>query len=95
MSEDALTIRCGARVRRSPPSGPARTGLVVEVPADRVIKSSKRPPWVEVMPEGSSTGRTEQWPSSELTLLPLAEQLLSLGGQFQPPKGYPLVTRRS
>jgi hypothetical protein len=95
MPDEKLTIRCGARVRRTPPSGPARTGLVIEVPVDRVVRNSKRPPWVEVMPEGSSSGRTEQWPLAELTLLPLAEQLPSLGGLFQPPKGYPLITRRS
>jgi hypothetical protein len=95
MSDEKLTIRRGARVHRTPPSGPVRTGLVIEVSVDRVVRNSRGLPWAEVMPEGSSSGRTEQWPLAELTLLPLEEQLPSLGGLFQPPKGYPLVTRRS
>lgn len=94
-SAKAIAICRGARVRRALPSGGDRIGLVVEVPSERAVSNSKRPPWAEVMPEGSSTSRTELWPIAEISLLPQVEQLPLLGGSFQPPKGYPLTMRRS
>jgi len=91
MAEDSAPMaafRVGARVRRM-----QRIGLVLEVPSRQEITRSKRPAWVEVMPEGSSTSRTEFWPVAEISLLPQAEQLPAIGGSFEAPKGYPLVTR--
>jgi len=89
-STQTITICWGARVRRA-----NRVGLVVELPTDRAVANSRQKPWAEVIPEGSSTGRAEQWPIAETALLPRSEQLPLLGGAFQPPKGYPFVTRRS
>ena len=43
---------------------------------------------VAVTLEGST--RTEDWPISQVTLRPEAEQLRVLGGEFDPPKGFPL-----
>ena len=38
--------------------------------------------------EGST--RKEFWPVDQIILLPKAEQLIALGGNFNPPKGFPL-----
>lgn len=77
-------IVCGIRVRRTPPKGQQRIGLVVhDLPAGRDT--------VDVIPEGSSNGRSEAWPLSQLTLLPKPQQLRRHGGSFAPPKGYPFL----
>ena len=43
---------------------------------------------VTVTLEGST--RSEDWPLSQITLRPQAEQLRIHGGEFDPPKGFPL-----
>lgn len=43
---------------------------------------------VTVTLEGST--RTENWPVSQVTLRPEVEQLRVLGGEFDPPRGFPL-----
>ncbi len=43
---------------------------------------------VTVTLEGST--RNEDWPISQVTLRPEAEQLRVLGGEFDPPQGFPL-----
>jgi len=77
-------IVCGVRVRRTPPQGQQRIGLVThDLPVGRDM--------VDVIPEGCSTGRAEAWPLSQLTLLPKSQQLVRHGGSFAPPKGYPFL----
>ena len=43
---------------------------------------------VRVTLEGST--RSEDWPLTQVLLRPLAEQLKVNGGEFEPPKGFPL-----
>ena len=45
---------------------------------------------VSVNLEGST--RTEDWPTSQVKLRPSSEQLVVHGGEFVPPKGFPLNT---
>lgn len=72
----------GLRVQRTVPGTPPRRGLVV---------SSAAGGFVDVIPEGSSTGRSEAWPIKQVTPLPIDQQLPVHGGSFQPPKGYPFT----
>lgn len=86
-------LRAGVRVRRRAPGQPDRIGMVVAAPEERVPSPPKSQVFAEVLPEGSATSRPEPWPLSQLSLLPVAEQLPKFGGSFSPPKGYPLRTR--
>jgi|ETNmetMinimDraft_21_1059911.scaffolds.fasta_scaffold00121_39 hypothetical protein len=36
--------------------------------------------------------RYELWPVTQVQLLPLAQQFTALGGEYIPPKGFPLFT---
>ncbi len=36
--------------------------------------------------------RFEYWPLTRVVLRPLAEQLVGMGGSYEPPKGFPLNT---
>ena len=83
----------GVRVRRRTPGQPDRIGMVVAGLDDFVPGLAKSQVFVEVLPEASATSRPESWPLSQLSLLPVAEQLPKFGGCFCPPKGYPLRTR--
>lgn len=38
--------------------------------------------------EGST--RKELWPADQIILMPKDQQLIALGGKFDPPKGFPL-----
>jgi|TARA_R100001443_G_scaffold16704_1_gene27062 hypothetical protein len=46
---------------------------------------------VPVALEGST--RKELWPIDQILLLPKSQQLIALGGKFDPPKGFPLNTK--
>lgn len=46
---------------------------------------------VPIALEGST--RKELWPIDQFILLPKPQQLLALGGKFNPPKGFPLNTK--
>lgn len=59
-----------------------RRGMVA---SDRLNYSQQ----YEVFPEGCSTARPEFWPLRHSYALPQERQLPSLGGAFEPPKGYP------
>lgn len=50
-------------------------------------------PRVEVIPEGLSLARLETWAIHETVILPIEQQVKALGGSFDPPKGYPLITQ--
>ena len=43
---------------------------------------------VPVSIEGST--RNEYWPLNRVQIKPLKDQLVALGGNFEPPKGFPL-----
>jgi hypothetical protein len=43
----------------------------------------------EVFPEGFSSAKPELWPLQHSFVLPVSRQLSALGGNFDPPKGYP------
>ncbi len=58
-----------------------------------VLDRSYRRPRVEIIPEGLSLSRIETWALADTILLPRKRQLRALGGEFDPPKGYPLVNR--
>tara|TARA_Y100000289_G_scaffold13069_1_gene12206 strand:+ start:719 stop:958 length:240 start_codon:yes stop_codon:yes gene_type:complete len=45
---------------------------------------------IKVTLEGST--RSEDWPLSQVRLRPSCEQLVKFGGDFVPPKGFPLNT---
>lgn len=45
---------------------------------------------VPVAIEGST--RHEYWPLCHVDLRPMREQVAALGGKYQPPKGFPLIT---
>tara|TARA_R100001463_G_scaffold16069_3_gene41767 strand:+ start:8350 stop:8592 length:243 start_codon:yes stop_codon:yes gene_type:complete len=46
---------------------------------------------VPIALEGST--RKELWPIDQFKLLPKPQQLVALGGNFVPPKGFPLNTK--
>ena len=37
--------------------------------------------------------RKELWPIDQIQLLPKPQQLIALGGKFDPPKGFPFNTK--
>lgn len=74
-------VLIGHRVLRHEARSSDRIGLVVAAPQEG---------FVDVLIEGSATGRSEPWPLKQLTLLPLEDQMVRFGGCFEPPKGYPL-----
>lgn len=58
-----------------------------------VLDRSYRRPRVEIIPEGLALSRIETWALADTVLLPRKRQLRALGGEFDPPKGYPLVNK--
>ena len=75
-------LSIGIRVRHSK----GKRGGLITGPAEHGINS----PLIPVAVEGST--RKELWPSHLCTRLPADQQLKAHGGNFQPPRGYPLNT---
>ncbi|MGA1730835.1 MAG: hypothetical protein ACO4B5_11465 [Steroidobacteraceae bacterium] len=59
----------------------------------RRVDDRHRGAYIELIPEGSTSGVPEIWPIEDVTPLPKRQQLPALGGQFNAPKGYPYVTQ--
>lgn len=74
------------RVIKTCPDGHGRIAVIAGKP--HVVAGVKI---IDVIPEGSSKGVPESWPVSSIEPLPRAEQLEKLGGNFKPPKGYPMT----
>ena len=83
-------VRLGLRVLATGHYAKGRTGILTGV-----IDRSCRRPRVEVIPEGLAVSRLDSWALAEATPLPESQQLRALGGSFDPPKGYPLITTTS
>lgn len=49
--------------------------------------------YLELIHEGCATGLPEFWLAEDIKPLPKRQQMVSLGGTFQPPKGYPFITK--
>jgi hypothetical protein len=79
-------LRVELRAKGVPPRIGLLTGLL-----DR----SYRRPRVEIIPEGLALSRIETWAMADVILLPRKRQLRALGGEFDPPRGYPLVNKES
>lgn len=91
MSRESLSpdsVRKNLRVEYRPSRGSARIGLLT---GQRTSHGSTF--LVEVFPEGSSKVRTEDWEIQRVFPLPPQQQLVALGGTFQPPVGYPFLTK--
>jgi len=80
-------VRLGLRVRATGHYAQGRIGILTGV-----IDRSYPRPRVEVIPEGLAVSRLDTWALAEAVLLPEPQQLRALGGSFDPPKGYPLIT---
>lgn len=76
------------RVRRTDRGGDGRRAILT----GRIDYSYGRPR-AELIPEENSKGSLESWPIKWLEILPKGQQLRSLGGSFDPPKGYPFITK--
>lgn len=74
-------VQVGHRVTHA---NDGRSGLVV----GRVEGTGWNKALVPIAIEGST--RNEFWPLSQVVLRPKHEQVIGMGGKFQPPKGYPL-----
>ena len=83
----AEQVRLGLRVRATGHYARGRIGILTGV-----IDRSYPRPRVEVIPEGLALSRLDTWALAEAVLLPEQQQLRALGGSFNPPKGYPLIT---
>ncbi len=69
-------LKIGHRVKHN---NDGRHGFVVGNPAGDLVS---------IAIEGST--RQEQWPPSQFSIRPKSQQLISLGGKFKPPTGFPL-----
>lgn len=83
-------VRRWLRVHYHDPGGLQRFGLLTGS-----IDRSGINPTVEVIPESFTFHGLEFWPLHCLEALPSRQQLRCQGGQFDPPKGYPFLSRRT
>lgn len=78
-------IKPGLRVQITTEKGHVRIGMLTGTRGDTHAS------FAEVIPEGCSGGTPERWPIAKTEVLSLFDQLRSMGGSFDPPKGYPYV----
>lgn len=87
MPEPPVAIGPGVRLRLAPAGQPGRIGMALSSPRP-CAKGGQA--FVDVLAEGSASSKPESWPLCQIVVLPQDEQLERFGGQFRPPKGYPL-----